>query len=31
MDEKDAPELYTIWDEAISHIESSNYDKSIDI
>ena len=31
MDEKDAPELYTIWDEARSHIESGNYDKAIEI
>jgi len=31
MDEKNAPELYTIWDEARSHIESGNYDKAIEI
>jgi len=31
MDKKDASELYTIWDEARSHIESGNYDKAIEI
>jgi len=31
MDKKEASELYTIWDEARSHIESGNYDKAIEI
>jgi tetratricopeptide (TPR) repeat protein len=31
MDEKKVPELYTIWDEAKSHVESGNYGKAIEI
>ncbi len=31
MDKKDAPEFYTIWEEARSHIESGNYDKAMEI
>jgi tetratricopeptide (TPR) repeat protein len=31
MDRDNIPELYAIWDEARSHIESGNYDKAIEI
>jgi tetratricopeptide (TPR) repeat protein len=31
MDERNAPELYTIWDEARSHAESGNHGKAIEI
>ena len=31
MDEKKVPELYTIWDEAKSHVESGNHGKAIEI
>jgi tetratricopeptide (TPR) repeat protein len=31
MDRNNVPELYGIWDEARSHIESHNYDKAIEI
>jgi tetratricopeptide (TPR) repeat protein len=31
MDRDNVPELYGIWDEARSHIQSGNYDKAIEI
>ena len=31
MDSDTAPELYTIWGEAKTHIEQSDYDKAIEI
>ena len=31
VDTKDAPKLHTIWDEFRRHIESGNYDKSVEI
>ena len=31
MDRDNIPELYAIWDEARSYIESGNYDKAIEI
>ena len=31
MTKEDVPELNSIWEEAREHIESSNYDKAIEI